>query len=95
MKWQTRRTSKAGLLQLLCQIILIGGKSRFVGSRDGLVVVGEVEKHTLAKPLLAWRDPSPMPVQSVGLTFVGVEGRCSIKIIGIFWEPREMYVEHL
>ena len=78
MKWQTQRTSKAGRLQLLCQIILIGGKSRFVGSRDGLVVVGEVEKHTLAKPLLAWRDPSPMPVQSVELTFVGVEGRYSI-----------------
>ena len=80
MKWQTRRTSKAGQLPAVMpkMIILIGGKSRFVGSRDGLVVVGEVEKHTLAKPLLAWRDPSPMPVQSVELTFVGVEGRYSI-----------------
>ena len=55
-------------------LFLIGGKPRFVGSRDGLVVVGELEKHTLAKPLLAWRDPSPMPLQSVELTFVGVEG---------------------
>ena len=57
-------------------------KSRFIGSRNGLVVVGEVEKHSLAKPLLAWRDPSPMPVQSVELTFLGVEGRYVLLVIG-------------
>ena len=48
---------------------------RFIGSRNGLVVVGEVDKHTLAKPLLAWRDPAPMLVQRVELTFMGVGGR--------------------
>ena len=50
-------------------------KLRFIGSRNGLVVVGELDKHTLAKPLLAWNDPSPMHVNSVELTFLGVEGR--------------------
>ena len=40
-----------------------------------MLVVGQVDKHTLAKPLIAWRDPAPMPVLSVELAFVGVEGR--------------------
>ena len=38
-------------------------------------MVGQVDKHTLSKPLIAWRDPAPMPVLSVELAFVGVEGR--------------------
>ena len=48
---------------------------RFIGSHNGLLVVGQVDKHTLSKPLIAWRDPAPMPVLSVELAFVGVEGR--------------------
>ena len=59
---------------------------RFVGSRNGLLVVGEVEKHSLAKPLLAWRDPSPMPVQGVELTFVGVEGRYVLIVLVVIGE---------
>ena len=75
MKWQTQLTSKDGWLIVSFQKIDLSSSERFVGSRNGLVVVGEVEKHSLAKPLLAWRDPSPMPVQKVEFTFVGVEGR--------------------
>ena len=48
---------------------------RFIGNHNGLLVVGQVDKHTLSKPLVAWRDPAPMPVLSVELAFVGVEGR--------------------
>ena len=66
---------KGWLVDCVIQKIDLSSSERFVGSRNGLVVVGEVEKHSLAKPLLAWRDPSPMPVQKVELTFVGVEGR--------------------
>ena len=52
---------------------------RFIGSYNGLLVVGQVDKHTLSKPLIAWRDPAPMPVLSVELAFVGVEGRYYVR----------------
>ena len=66
---------KGWLVDCVILEIDLSSSERFLGSRDGLLVVGEVEKHTLEKPLLGWRDPSPMSVQSVELTFVGVEGR--------------------
>ena len=52
------------------------------------MVVGEVDKHTLAKPLLAWRDPAPMLVQRVELTFMGVGGRYdNLLLLNILEKP--------